>query len=206
MFFRLRVHNNYAVLARVFRCVQRPAGLALVGDCVNRRGKNLSAAGFRGTVPNQIYALTFLQGKKSPPAAKRVSSHRVMSVLGLLLEGERKASAKKRTLLVTFGVVIRDESQYECGDRDKETFLLRGRLVHGQDCSWGRIILTGSSCSLTPRIFTHAAYLHALLSPAPLGRCPRLGTHGRFDLMTQGSRTLAQTCTPPLCFIWPLLM
>lgn len=107
----------------------------LVGACVNHKDKNLSPADFRGTVPNQIYALTFLQGKKSPPAAKRVSCHHVISVLGLLLERERKTSAKKQTLLVTFGIVIRDVSQHKCGDRDKETFLLWGRLIHEQDCS-----------------------------------------------------------------------
>lgn len=67
--FYLTVHNNNTILTRVF-CVQWLAGPVLVGACVNHKDKNLSPAGFRGTVPNQIYALTFLQGKKSPPAAK----------------------------------------------------------------------------------------------------------------------------------------
>lgn len=54
-----------------------------------------------------------------------------------LADGERelKASAKKETLLVTFGTVIRGVSQRKCSDQDEELFLLWGRLIHQQDCS-----------------------------------------------------------------------
>lgn len=87
------------------------AGPVLVRARGNHKGKNLSPAAFRGTVSNQIYALTSLKGKKSPPFAKRVSCHHVMSALGLLKGRRRKASAKKQTLLVTFASVIRSVSQ-----------------------------------------------------------------------------------------------
>lgn len=108
----------------------------LVKARVNHKGKNLSPAAFRGTVSNQIYALTLLQGKKSFSFAKRVSCHRVSSVLGLLMQSELKEVPRNGLCVVlTFGTEIRGVSQAKCSDQDEEMFLLWGRLIHEQECS-----------------------------------------------------------------------